>query len=399
MAQRSDGDSLAQRSSPRRHAAIVAIAVCSSAFAIAALAAPVDDLRTAVEAGDSAAAYARHCATSIDAPERPPEFDLWCGVAAVDIGRSGEGVLALERYVLQFPDDARARLELARAYFYAGDDVRSREEFEAVARSQPPPEVQAGIDRYLAALTDREARYRGRRTAFVELGGGYDSNANAGVAQAEHRLAGARSGHRRCFRRPKRVGVRMAGGRRRDPPSSVRRIDGQCQRLRRRHVLRVGVGIQSGELRRGGWRELPGRSQRVLSGVCPRRDRARRIALSLGRRRRLRVAPADLGAVFVRACAAIRAHRLRRRQRRTRCRFDRVERQLSAGVAAPLAAGAQRDGVLRRRAQPRGPRRSRSRHRRRERRRHRFTVGLLGAERRPRATRKATTTRRSRCST
>jgi hypothetical protein len=185
MAQRSDGDSFAQRSSRLRHAAIVAIAVCASAFALAALAAPVDDLRAAVEGGDSAAAYARHCATSIDAPERPPEFDLWCGVAAVDIGRSGEGVLALERYVLQFPDDARARLELARAYFYAGDDVRSREEFEAVARTQPPPEVQAGIDRYLAALTDREARYRGRRTAFVEVGGGYDSNANAGVAQAD----------------------------------------------------------------------------------------------------------------------------------------------------------------------------------------------------------------------
>jgi len=185
MALRSDGDSVAQRSSRLRHAAIVVSALGACACALAAVAAPVDDLRTAVEAGDSAAAYARHCATSIDAPDRPPEFDLWCGVAAVDIGRSGEGVLALERYVLQFPDDARARLELARAYFYAGDDVRSREEFEAVARTRPPPEVQAGIDRYLAALTDREARYRGRRTAFVEVGGGYDSNANAGVAQAD----------------------------------------------------------------------------------------------------------------------------------------------------------------------------------------------------------------------
>jgi hypothetical protein len=184
MARRSNGDSFAQRSSRLRHALIVAIAACASAFALASHAAPVDDLRAAVEAGDSAAAYARHCATSIDAPDRPPEFDLWCGVAAVDIGRSGEGVLALERYVLQFPDDARARLELARAYFYAGDDVRSREEFEAVARSQPPAEVLAGIERYLAALTDREGRYRGRRLAFVEAGGGYDSNANAGVAQA-----------------------------------------------------------------------------------------------------------------------------------------------------------------------------------------------------------------------
>ncbi len=186
MEQRSDRGSLAQRSAPRRwYPAIAAITLCLGSVATTAAAAPVDDLRIAVEAGDSAAAYARFCAMPIDAPERSPEFDLWCGVAAVDIGRSGEGVLALERYTLQFPDDPRARLELARAYFYAGDDVRSREEFESVARGKPPAEVRAGIDRYLAALSEREARYRGRRLAFVEIGGGYDSNANAGVAQAD----------------------------------------------------------------------------------------------------------------------------------------------------------------------------------------------------------------------
>jgi len=182
MKRRSDRDSLAQRSGRRRRPVIAAMALCLGGVATAA---PVDDLRIAVEAGDSATAYARYCAMPIDAPERAPEFDLWCGVAAVDIGRSGEGVLALERYTLQFPDDPRARLELARAYFYAGDDVRSREEFESVARGKPPADVQAGIDRYLAALAEREARYRGRRLAFVEVGGGYDSNANAGVAQAD----------------------------------------------------------------------------------------------------------------------------------------------------------------------------------------------------------------------
>lgn len=177
-------DSFAQRPGRRRAGAAGALAAWLACVA-PALAAPLDDLHAAVEAGDSAAAYAAYCATPVDAPERVSQFDLWCGVAAVDIGRAGEGVLALERYVLQFPDDTRAHLELARAYFYAGDDVRSREEFEAVAKSKPPADVQAGIDRYLAALSVREARYRGRRLAFVEVGGGYDSNANAGVAQAD----------------------------------------------------------------------------------------------------------------------------------------------------------------------------------------------------------------------
>src|ERR1700687_499400 len=109
-------------------------------------AAPVDDLRAQVEAGRSAAAYAAFCA---DESDRPPEFELWCGVAAVGVGRPGEGVLALERYVLQFPDEVRARLELARAYFYARDDLRARQEFGAGGRGRPPGHVAAGGGRSL----------------------------------------------------------------------------------------------------------------------------------------------------------------------------------------------------------------------------------------------------------
>jgi len=166
----------------RRNTLRVLAALAAAQLAIHASAAPVDDLRAQVEAGNSAAAYAAFCAGAAD---RSVDFELWCGVASVDVGRPGEGVLALERYVLQFPDDVRARLELARAYLYARDDVRSRQEFEAVARLKPPADVQAGIDRYLAALSVREARYLGRKLFYVETGGGYDSNANAGVAQAE----------------------------------------------------------------------------------------------------------------------------------------------------------------------------------------------------------------------
>jgi hypothetical protein len=169
-------------SRPSRNTLRVLAAMAAANVALPASAAPVDDLRAQVEAGRSAAAYAAFCA---DAADRSGEFDLWCGVAAVDVGRPGEGVLALERYVLQFPDNARARLELARAYFYARDDVRARQEFEAVAALKPPAEVQAGIDRFLAALSAREGRYLGRKLFYVETGGGYDSNANAGVAQAE----------------------------------------------------------------------------------------------------------------------------------------------------------------------------------------------------------------------
>ncbi len=169
----------------RRPAFIATWALFALGCSPSAIAITVEELQAEVEAGRSAAVYATYCSTQTDIDVRPPQFDLWCGVAAVDVGRPGEGVLALERYVLQFPEDTRARLELARAYFYAGDDVRSRAEFEGVAKLTPPADVQAGIDRYLAALSARESRYLGRKTFFIEAGGGYDSNANAGVAQAD----------------------------------------------------------------------------------------------------------------------------------------------------------------------------------------------------------------------
>jgi hypothetical protein len=165
----------------RLRAALAAAVLLASARAGAA---PLDELRAMVESGRSEEAYAAYCADP-DVTTRPQGFDLWCGVAAVDLGRAGEGVLSLERYVLEFPDDLRGRLELARAYFQAGDNVRAREEFEAVAKTNPPRDVQAGIDRYLAALEAREGRYRTRTSAYLEAGAGYDSNANAGVAQAD----------------------------------------------------------------------------------------------------------------------------------------------------------------------------------------------------------------------
>ena len=286
-------DSSAQRSSPRRHAADRCdCGSARAAFAIASLAAPIDDLRTAVEAGDSAAAYARHCATSIDAPERPPEFDLWCGVAAVDIGRSGEGVLALERYVLQFPDDARAPRAGARLFLRRRRRPRRAKNSKRV-RQKPAAAGGPGRHRSLscgARPIARPAIAAGARRSSRSAAG-YDSNASAGVAQAAIGLpvlgpvtvdASA----------SKRVGVRMAGGRRRNPPSPSAGLTVNASVYGGRHVLRVGVGTSI-------WRV----TARAL-GASYRADRNEYslayahgeialdgIALPLGRRHRLRVAP------------------------------------------------------------------------------------------------------------
>src|SRR3954470_21710406 len=128
----------------------VAALACTLGFPLAVLAAPADELKALVDQGKGVEAYA----LGKNHPNElgNPAFDFYFGVAAIDAGHAGEGVLALERYVANFPDNQAARLELARAYFVLGDNARAREEFDVVQKSNPPPNVQANIQRFMDAI-------------------------------------------------------------------------------------------------------------------------------------------------------------------------------------------------------------------------------------------------------
>jgi tetratricopeptide (TPR) repeat protein len=157
-------------------AALAAVIIGVTRFALAA---PADEVRALLDQGRARDAYElarRH-------PDEfgKPEFDFYYGIAAVDAGHAGEGVLALERYIVLFPDNDRARLELARAYYVLGELLRAREEFDAVSRRKPPAEVLATIDRFMDSIRAQETRYRTSASFYLEIGGGYDSNVNSGV--------------------------------------------------------------------------------------------------------------------------------------------------------------------------------------------------------------------------
>ncbi len=172
------------RNRNRRYSMLLRVTGCVL-MAIAATqvcAATADDIKALVDQGKFADAYAlggQH-------PEEigNPAFDFFYGIAAINTGNAGPGVLALERYLLNFPDNISARLQLARGYFILGEDARAREEFEALRKLNPPTDVAATIDRFLDAIRLRQTRYMPSAGAYIELGGGYDSNINSGVANA-----------------------------------------------------------------------------------------------------------------------------------------------------------------------------------------------------------------------
>lgn len=166
----------------------VIVAYLLAQLASVAFAAPADDVKALLLKGDAKAAY--ELAKKHTDQLGKPEFDFYFGVAAIDSGNAGEGVLALERYIINHPGNREAQLELARGYFVLGDYIRAREEFSAVLRANPPAAVVTNIERYMDAIRAREAVYRTTTGAFVEFGLGHDSNINGGVSNANISLPG-----------------------------------------------------------------------------------------------------------------------------------------------------------------------------------------------------------------
>src|SRR3990172_1342356 len=117
--------------------ALIALLLAAAPYSL--LAAPADEIKALLDQGNSAEAYA--LAKKYPNELGSPGFDLYFGIAAIDTGHAGEGVLALERYIANFPANQSARLELARGYFVLGDDARAREEFDAVRKTNPPADV------------------------------------------------------------------------------------------------------------------------------------------------------------------------------------------------------------------------------------------------------------------
>lgn len=157
------------------------LAACG-AFVLSAhqvIAATPDELRSLLDHGKAKEAYQQARQT----PEQigDPAFDFTFGVAAIEAGHAGEAVLAFERYLLNYPDNLSARLQLARAYFALGEDARAREEFEELRKLNPDSDVAATINRYLDAIRLRETRYTVSTGLYIEMGIGNDSNVNAGV--------------------------------------------------------------------------------------------------------------------------------------------------------------------------------------------------------------------------
>ena len=163
-----------------RSRAPLALALC---LAIAPCFAQGDDLLARAaslqSAGDAAAAYAL-LEQEVATRAGQPEFDYALAIAALDSGKPGAAVLALQRVLALQPGNAQARAELARAYALAGDVDTAKAQFETVVRDPSLPDPVRQRFRNLIGQYEDEISGGGSDVSgFVQLEGGHDSNINS----------------------------------------------------------------------------------------------------------------------------------------------------------------------------------------------------------------------------
>ncbi|WP_296719607.1 tetratricopeptide repeat protein [Erythrobacter sp.] len=161
-------------------------AVLASALAsVPALAQRADQLGdAATEAAAQAAsekAEADYRALSADVASRAgdPAFDYALGIAALDSGRFGEAIIALQRVLAVQPENAAARAELARAYALAGDIDTAREQFATVVDDPSLPDpVRQRFTGFVRQFDKQISGGGSDVSGFVDARVGHDSNIN-----------------------------------------------------------------------------------------------------------------------------------------------------------------------------------------------------------------------------
>ncbi len=108
-----------------------------------------------------------------------PRFDYELAIAAIDSGRYGEAIIALQRVLAVQPGNAAARAELARAYALAGDVDTAREQFATVVDDPTLPDpVRQRFTGFVRQFDRQIAGGGSDVSGFVDARVGYDSNIN-----------------------------------------------------------------------------------------------------------------------------------------------------------------------------------------------------------------------------
>jgi tetratricopeptide (TPR) repeat protein len=109
------------------------------------------------------------------------KYHYLLGIAYLDSGKLGQAISSLKRSLELDPGLLQAKAELGRAYVLNGEPINAYLTFKEVRAAQPPPEVLAGIERFLSQSA-RELNQQKKVFGAVSISIGHDSNVNSGTS-------------------------------------------------------------------------------------------------------------------------------------------------------------------------------------------------------------------------
>lgn len=154
----------------------------------------IDRIRRAknlMQAGDYGAAHDH--LHPVYEKERDNRVAFMLGLCCIHLKEYSEAISYFQKILKDEPDNNRVRLELARAYFMAGEEQKelAKKEFLAVKAANPPPLVGKNIERFLDIIEGRLPGVgRHKWIAQATAGLKYDSNANGGPSSSSILLFG-----------------------------------------------------------------------------------------------------------------------------------------------------------------------------------------------------------------
>jgi outer membrane protein len=119
-----------------------------------------------------------------EAERTSAEYHYLRGIALMDSGNLPEAISALKRSLAINPKLLQAKAELGRAYVLNGEAINAYTTFDEVRDGTPPPEVLAGMERFIGAMA-RGANHDKSLSGALSLTLGHDTNVNSGTSATE----------------------------------------------------------------------------------------------------------------------------------------------------------------------------------------------------------------------
>ena len=104
------------------------------------------------------------------------QINFYLGRSAFKLGLYDESYSAYERILIKYPNETRAKLEIARIYFIQSKYQNSKKLFLEVKKENLPKEVENKVDHYLSKINNK--LQKNNINALYMFGIGYDTNIN-----------------------------------------------------------------------------------------------------------------------------------------------------------------------------------------------------------------------------